>query len=146
MCIRDSFKHKLLDAIYTRWAQEWYNNPTCCLSKYFLPTPSKTKSKTLLKLNRGQMRTLIELITGHNNLNYFQSKIHPEISGNCRFCEEEDETFEHLLNDCPCFLIARRDLLQNNTITNTLAWDPKTLLKFSELPSISQALTDNHAD
>ena len=87
------------------------------------------------------MRTLIALITGHKNLNYLQHKIYPDISENCQFCEEEDETFEHLLNECPCFLIARRDLLKGSPIKSTLDWDPKTLLKFAEHPSIAKALT-----
>ena len=30
-----------------------------------------------------------------------------------RFCEEEDETFDHLINECPCFYLDRVDLLQN---------------------------------
>ena len=50
------------------------------------------------------MRRFIECTTGHNNLNYLQSKICPEdVSELCRFCEEEPETFDHLLNECPCF-------------------------------------------
>ena len=87
------------------------------------------------------MRRLIELITGHNNLNYLQSKIYPEdVSELCRFCEEEDETFEHLLNECPCFLIARREILMNAPIIKTLDWKPETLIQFSNIPSIETAL------
>ena len=63
------------------------------------------------------MRRLLELITGQNNLNYVQSKIYPgEISELCRFCEEEEETFEHLINECPCFITYRRDILKNRPI------------------------------
>ena len=60
--------------------------------------------------------------------------------------EEEDETFEHLLNECPCFLIAHRDILQNTPIKDTLDWDPRILLKFSQLPSINDALTHSNTD
>ena len=87
------------------------------------------------------MRRLLELITGQNNLNYVQSKIHPgDISELCRFCEEEDETFAHLLNECPCFLSARRDILRNMPIINTIKWKPQTLLAFSNLEGIDDAL------
>ena len=82
--------------------------------------PSKNKRKEILKLSRSQMRRLIELITGQNNLNYMQTKINPGlISEMCRFCEEE-ETFAHLLNECPCFNTHRRDIINNNLIINTI--------------------------
>ena len=58
------------------------------------------------------MRQLLELIAGQNNLNYLQSKIFAgEVSELCRFCKEEDKTFEHLINECPCFNSYRRDVL-----------------------------------
>ena len=87
------------------------------------------------------MRRLLELITGQNNLNYVQSKIYPgEISELCRFCEEEDETFEHILNECPCFISFRREILLNKPIIKTLNWKAKTLLDFSHIPAIDAAL------
>ena len=98
------FKTQLTDVTYKIWAYEWTNHPSCRLSKNFLPYPSKNKSKEIFKLSRSQMSRLIELITEQNNLNYVQSKVNPGlVDGLCRFCEEEDETFAHLLNECPCF-------------------------------------------
>ena len=88
------------------------------------------------------MRRLVELISGQNNLNYIQSKIYPhDVSELCRFCEEEEETFEHLLNECPCFIEDRRDLLFNAPIENTLDLKPNVLLKFSYIPAIDEALS-----
>ena len=68
----------------------------------FYPAPSKQKTKEVMNLTRKQTSLYVELITGQNNLNYIQSKI-KEISPECRFCEEEDETFPHILNECPVF-------------------------------------------
>ena len=134
-------KSKLMEAIYTKWTEEWIEHPLCRQSKNFLPTPDKNKKNEVLKLGRCRLRRLIEVITGHNNLNYLQSKIYPnDVSELCRFCEEEDETFEHLLNECPCFLIDRRDILFNNPIIKTLDWKPSTLLKFANIPVINEAL------
>ena len=80
--------------------------------------------------------------TGHNNLNYFQSKIYPEdVSELCRFCEEEPETFAHLLNECPCFQQARIDILHNQPIINSLNWDSDDIIAFSHIPAIDEALT-----
>ena len=136
------FKKLLWDYTYQLWHCEWQAQPHCRMSKNFLPKPSKAKSKLILNLSRGQMRRLIELITGHSNLNYVQHKIDPvNISPLCRFCEEEDETFAHLLNECPCFLTYRRDILNNIPIINSLSWTTRQLLEFSYIPSIEEALT-----
>ena len=107
----------------------------------FLPEPNRNKSKLIMNLPRGQMRRLIELITGQNNLNHVQSKIDPiEISPYCRFCGEEDETPEHLLNECPCFLSYKQNILQNKPIINTLDWKLQKLLELSYIPEMDQAL------
>ena len=52
--------------------------------------------------------------------------------------EEENETFEHVLNECPCFIADRRDLFQDRIIENTLDWKP---IQFSYIPSINEALS-----
>ena len=122
--------------------KEWTEHPLCRQSKNFLPKPDKNKKNEILKLGRCRLRRLIEIITGHNNLNYLR-KIYPnDVSELCRFCEEEedDETFKRLLNKCPCFLLDRRDILFNNPIINTLEWKPSTLLKFANIPVINEAL------
>ena len=85
------FNSQLSDITYKLWTNEWQTHPTCRLSKNFLLYQNKNKSKTIFKLSRSQMRRLLELVTGQNNLNYIQSKIFPSIiSELCRFCEEEE--------------------------------------------------------
>ena len=75
-------------------------------------------------------------------MNYLQSKIYPEnVSELCRFCEEEPETFYHLLNECPCFQQAILDILQNQPIQNTLNWNSEDIIAFSHIPAIDEALT-----
>ena len=127
--------------MYKAWENKWVSNPTCRLSKNFLPRPDKNKSKEILQLSRSQMRRLTELITGQNNLNYVQNKVSTgAVSELCRFCEEEDDTFEHLLNECPCFNTYKRDMMRNRPIIKSLDWKIKTLLDFSYIPAIDLAL------
>ena len=112
------------------------------MTKIFYPKPDSSRAKTILKLNRGKLKTLIELITGQNNLNYMNNKVFGS-EDLCRFCEEEEETFDHIINNCPCFCLNRYDLLQNQPIVNTLDWNPKTLLKFANIDSIKDVLSYN---
>ena len=54
---------------------------------------------------------------------------------------EENETFEHLINECPCFITDRQKQFQDRIIENTLEWKPIELLKFSYIQSIDEALS-----
>ena len=75
-------KKKLWDACYVQWTKEWQQNSTVLVEgkKYSTPgpRPDKNKTKKLLRHSRAYMHRLIECTTGHNNLNYLQSKIYPE--------------------------------------------------------------------
>ena len=134
--------HPVWAACYKQWTTEWQQLPTCRMTKIFFPKPDKNKTKKLLKHGRAYLHRLIECATGHNNLNYLQSKIYPEdVSELCRFCEEEPETFDHLLNECPCFQQARFDILQNQPIQNTLNWNSE--LGGTPLPLISGTCTQS---
>ena len=44
-------------------------------------------------------------------------------------------------NECPYFYLDRVGLLQNQSILNSLKWDPKTLLKFENIGTIKDALS-----
>ena len=61
----------------------------------------------------------------------------------CRFCEEEEETFDHLINECPCFYQDRCNLLLGQTIDHTSDWEPRTRLKFANIDTIKDALSFN---
>ena len=92
-----------------------------------------------MNLSRKNMTTWIEIITGQNNLNYVQSKIY-NIDPICRFCNEEDETFIHLLNECPCFREIRCEILLSRA-TAIEDWTMENILKFANLKQIKYALS-----
>ena len=64
----------------------------------------------------------------------------------CRYCEEDEETFIHILNECPVFHTLRQDLLRGIPIENTGDWKPLTLLKFAKEPQILEALLENRGE
>ena len=64
---------------------------------------------------RKKSRRLIEAITGQNNLHYVQNKI-AKAEHLCRLCEEEEGTFDHLVNHCPCLRQAKQDHFGLNKI------------------------------
>ena len=66
------------------------------MTKLFYPYPNRGKSKALIKMSHNKARRFVEIITGQNNLHNIQNKVN-QLDLLCRFCEEEEETFDHLL-------------------------------------------------
>ena len=94
-------------------------------------------------MSRSNLSLLIQVVTGQNNLNYLTHKINPNYTDLCRFCEEEEETFIHIVNECPVFYSRQMELFEGKPIINSIEWKPKTLLKFAKDSAIFEALTDN---
>ena len=124
------------------WNSEWCQESSCRMTKIFYPTVHKGKAKELCNMARDKSRRLIEIITGQNNLNYIQNKISGQ-NNLCRLCEEEEETFDHFVNDCPCLWQARRDHFGLQHIIQTHEWKIDTLINFLELQVINEALEDS---
>ena len=99
-------------------------------------------AKTIYTLTRPQLSTLIRIITGHNSLLYFRHKVDPENNDPyCRFCSENRfETFTHLIYDCPCFEILRREIFLDQTPNSDNGWDPNQILLFAKHEEIDLAL------
>ena len=87
------------------------------------------------------MTLFIHATTGHNNLTYINSIIISEYTPLCRFCEEEDETFDHLYDDCPVFWKQQCEIQgDQNGIQN---WTVRTVLKMVKLEDILLAMQTN---
>ena len=133
------FKLSLWEAIYEDWKTRWQNEPTCRMTKLFYPGPHKRKAKTVTKLSRNKSRRLIEIVTGQNNLNYIQNKV-KNMELLCRFCEEEEETFDHLITECPCFRKQQWEFDKGQTWIGTHNWTIDGIIKFSKISGIDRAL------
>ena len=70
------YKAQLKEDIYTEWERRWTNDNAYRMTKIFYPKPDSNKAKKILKLNREQLKKLIELVTGQNNLNYMNNKVY----------------------------------------------------------------------
>ena len=65
----------------------------------FYDGPNRMIGKVVSILSRSGMTLFIHATTGHNNFNYMNSIIIPEYTPLCRFCEEEEKTFDHLYDN-----------------------------------------------
>ena len=127
----------LKSLIYNKWQLRWTSSPDYKHSKLFLNKPDTTRAKKILQLPRLKTKRLVEIITGHNNLSYFQFKVDPDVNPLCRFCEEQNETFHHLVTDCPRLRQFRTD---NIKPFDGNSWSVAELLNFSYIPEINDYL------
>ena len=79
------------------------------------------------------MATFIQIIIGQNNSNYLIHKIITTHTDQCHFREEE-ETFFHLIIECPVFTEYRLTNLNGFIEVGSLEWHPRELLDFAALP------------
>ena len=117
------------------------------MTKLFYTKPDSNQAKYVLKLSRIELSRFIKIITGHNGLFYLKNKIDPVINSICRFCLEHDETFFHLVTECPRHLSSRREIFLDEPPETNKKWSVRALLIFSQAPGIREALdgdTDLH--
>lgn len=116
----------------TKKSEFWSNTPGQLRSKLFMPLHSKVKSKNLITLSRDKLRVLVSIFTGHCKLNYHQNKIGKIDNKLCRFCNEKDETPEHILCDCGPLIWKRLQIMETFTIQyrEICKLDPGKILEF----------------
>lgn len=104
---RAHLKALLLNNLIKEWNDRWQREKYCRQTKLWFPEIDLNVSKKLFKSDRFLYCQLIQIITGHNYLNYHQYNCKKVNSPTCRRCEEDDETSWHIMTDCPTFALAR---------------------------------------
>ena len=96
-----SCKAILNEKMLKSWTELWETEDRFRQTKLWFPKLDLTASKSLLTHDRVTYGHLVQLITGHNYLNYHQNNMSRINSPLCRFCDDEDETSWHITADCP---------------------------------------------
>ena len=101
------------------WEEEWTKSN---LSKYkhsrkMLKVPNRVPlippGRPPLKWGREDLRGLVEVVTGHCLLNKHLAHWKDLPSKNCRLCDESEETYQHLVFECPATELNRRETLRD---------------------------------
>ena len=110
------------------------------MAKQFYSKPDSNQAKYILKLGRLELSRILRLLCGHNGLFFFKSRIDPDINPDCRFCLENNETFYHLVTDCPAFHESRKEIFLDKTVDTENEWSVRNMLLFSYLPGVREAI------
>ena len=134
-----TLKARVRDRIYMEWGEEWRKSSIANHSKSFYGGPNPGKAKFVYKLARLELGRFVRIITGHNNLNFFQNKLGLSRNKDCRFCAGADETITHFLSACPRLQGLRRDTFLDKLPSADMTWSVRGLLHFSFHPGINEA-------
>ena len=134
-----SLKSMIENKIYEQWGEEWRSDTIANHAKGFYSFPDKNKAKYVYKLARLELGRFVRLITGHNNLNYFQNRIGLQHKKYCRWCNSGHETINHFIHECPKFWKISREVLGLEPPTNNQKWSVRALLDFTYVPEINEA-------
>lgn len=105
---KSNIKFLLKKDLYDKSEINWHSNTNLKHARKFLIGYNNKRSKELLNLNRKKTCLLTNYLTGHASTRYMLKKkglYNEDVT--CRFCEEDDETSEHLLCDCSKFNLER---------------------------------------
>ena len=133
--------HNKIESFFINaWSKDWDDYPKARMTKLIINGPNKNQSKYVQKLGRLELSRYIKIVTGHNGLFYFKHKIDPQINSTCCFCLQSDETFFHLLTECPRHRSNREAIFLDSLPDFNTNWAVRPLLSFSNLTGIGQAL------
>ena len=109
----------------------WAKNPENRIGKLWFDRIDIKRSKQLLSFSKNQLRVLMQVLTGHNDLNYFLHKLGLVESPMC-LCGMREETVEHVVGECLMYIERRKRILNQFVIspTNFSSLNFKKLLKF----------------
>jgi hypothetical protein len=96
-------KNTLERELIRLWQERWDSEDRFRQTKLWFPKIDHETSKWLFKLDRCSYGHIIQIVTGHNYLNYHLFNCKKVENPSCRYCDEDNETSWHLLAECPKF-------------------------------------------
>ena len=132
-----TIKAELKHNIYMDWAKEWLDTNEAHHTKGFYMCPDPLKARHVYKLARLELGRFVRIITGHNNLGYFQTRIGLNNNHLCRLCKEGNETVLHFIRECPGTFHQSREFFKDTLPTSDMKWSVRSLLDFSYTPVLN---------
>ena len=132
---------KIKNHILKKWQSSWQSKPSeYKRTRKWFPIPNEKLSQQLIKLDRLSLGRIVQGITGFNRLMRHESKVSPEVDPTCRLCLEDDESFWHLISECPALWKLRRDIFHWYFPPDVFEWKVYQILKFVENPQIRELM------
>ena len=125
-------KFKLKSYMYKQWENRWLSYGEARMTKEFYPNLCPSKANKVLSMCKFNITKYINAITGHNELAYHRSLIHPELSSTCGLCGQGRETFYHLITDCQALDSWVRTVFLDKPPISGEKWTVRNVMKFMD--------------
>lgn len=96
----------------------WTDLNGCVNTKLFWGCPDIKKTRSILSMNKATARLYTGIVTGHIILRKHAARLGLTSNSQCRGCEEEEESLEHLLCHCPSVRLRRLKNLDCHFLNN----------------------------
>ena len=134
-----AFKMEIKSNIYREWQEGWNDMKVANHAKGLYSGLNPHKARYVYTLARLELGRFGRIVTGHNNLNFFQNKLGLSGTRLCCFCGMYDETLTHFMAVCPRFVTSQREILLNQLPTADMIWSVCDFFYFSYVPGINEA-------
>ncbi|XP_055850655.1 uncharacterized protein LOC129915201 [Episyrphus balteatus] len=96
----------------------WKETPKLRQAKSLLGNYNQKRFKTCINLSRNNLRIITGILTGHCKLRKHLNNIGLADSATCRFCNNNEETPEHILGNCEALMHNRHRYLGQHQVTS----------------------------
>lgn len=137
-----AIKAKIKETIKGLWNTRWKNGSDARQTKIFFPEICTKKAKEIRTLSRDKLSKTVRALTGHDFRRRHESIIKGNGEKTCRFCLQEEESSDHIVNRCPRLMWKRMEIFRIPLGSATTPhWRPKQLAAFLSDPTISEMET-----
>ena len=100
-----------------RWKTSWIERKDCLSTKENVEWASPQLTRRLLSLNRSRLNEVLQVLTGHCNLQKHRKTTGRDESPTCPKCNLEEETPNHHIGACTYYQTLRRKVLGKEKTT-----------------------------
>ena len=94
-----------------RWKTSWIERKDCLRAKENVGWASPQLTQRLLRLKRPRINKVLQVLTGHCNLQKHRCTLGHDVSSTCTKCNLKEETPNHRVGECTYYHALRKKFL-----------------------------------
>ena len=106
-----SCKNEIKEWSIKQWKQSWFQRKDCLRTKEHVGWATAQLCKRILNLNRYQLNQVMQILTGHCNLQRHKKTTNKSTCSICPKCNLEEETPDHFVGRCSKYQDVRNKYL-----------------------------------
>ena len=109
-----NLRRRLRERANDEWQDRWSSTKACGQIRGFFERVENTPANFLMSCGRRDLKIMVQVLTGHNQLRYQLHKMGKAATPLCRLCNKANETSAHLIWHCQVLERPRLDYWVQN--------------------------------